>query len=170
MDDKIYNQIFLKPRFRLDYQMNSEALLEEIKKHLNDVSKYKMKVVDNHVVVDVPEKESHIWSPQLHLEIEKISETTSHIKGLFGPKPQVWTFFMFLHFLVGTAFVIFGIVAYSNWSLKQTSIFPIVMLVVLPIVWITLYLIGSLGKSTGKEQMNELKEYTKKLLKTIKES
>ncbi len=168
MDDKLYNQIFLKPRFQLDYDMNSEVLLQEIKKHLNDVSKYKMKVVDKHVVVDIPEKESHLWSPQLHIEIEEVSDSISHIKGLFGPKPQVWTFFMFLHFLVGTAFVIFGIIAYSNWSLGQTRLLPVVMLIVLPIVWIAFYLVGSLGKATGKKQMDELKEYTKQLLKTIK--
>ncbi|MFT7899392.1 GTP-binding protein [Tenacibaculum ascidiaceicola] len=168
MDDKLYNQIFLKPRFQLEYEINSQVLLEEIKKHLNDVSKYKMKVVDNHVVIDVPENESHLWSPQLHIEIEEVSETSSNIKGLFGPKPQVWTFFMFLHFLVGTAFVIFAIIAYSNWSLKKITMLPIVMLVVLPIAWVALYLVGSLGKSTGKKQMDELKEYTKQLLRTIK--
>ena len=41
MDDKLYNQIFLKPRFQLEFEMNSQVLLDEIKKHLNDVSKYK---------------------------------------------------------------------------------------------------------------------------------
>ncbi|WGH74252.1 GTP-binding protein [Tenacibaculum tangerinum] len=168
MDDKLYNQIFLKPRFQLEYDMNSQDLLEGIKKHVSDVSKYKMRVVDNHVVIDVPEKESHLWSPQLQIEIEEVSETKSNIKGLFGPKPQIWTFFMFLHFLVGTAFLIFAIVAYSNWSLKKTTMLPIVMLVVLPIVWVAMYLVGSLGKSTGKKQMDELKDYTKKLLKTVK--
>ena len=35
MDDKLYNQIFLKPRFQLEFEMNSQVLLEEIKKHLN---------------------------------------------------------------------------------------------------------------------------------------
>lgn len=98
MDDKLYNQIFLKPRFQLEYEMNSQVLLEEIKKHLNDVSKYKMKVVDNHVVIDVPEKESHLWSPQLHIEIEETSESTSHIKGLFGPNLKYGLFSCFYTF------------------------------------------------------------------------
>lgn len=76
---------------------------------------------------------------------------------------------MFLHFLVGTAFIIFGVMAYSNWSLKKITMLPIVMLVVLPIIWVLLYLVGSFGKSTGKKQMDELKDYTKQLLKTIRE-
>ncbi|WP_428742550.1 GTP-binding protein [Tenacibaculum sp.] len=168
MDDKLYNQIFLKPRFRLEYEMNSEVLLEEIKKRLSDVSKYKMKVVDNHVVLDVPEKESHLWSPQLHLEIEEISENLSLIKGLFGPKPQVWTFFIISHFIVITIFLTFVGIAYSNWALHKSMFFPVTMLIVIPIVWGLLYLVGRLGKATGKGQMDELKEYTKKMLQEIK--
>lgn len=167
MEDQLYNQIFLKPRFQIDFEMDAEVLLNEVKAHLLDISVYEMKVVDNHVVIDVPVNETHFWSPQLAIEIEKISANKSKIKGLFGPKPQVWTFFMFLHFVVATAFLIFGVIAYSNWSLKKVSILPVVMLVVLPIVWITLYFVGTIGKSTGQKQMDELKDFTKSFLQKI---
>ncbi|CAM1334720.1 GTP-binding protein [Tenacibaculum aestuariivivum] len=167
MDDQLYNQIFLKPRFQIDFELNSDVLLSEIKNHLSDELKYKMKIIDNHVVIDVPVCETHFWSPQLLLEVESLTDKTSKIKGLFGPKPQVWTFFMFLHFVVATAFLIFGVMAYSNWSLKRVAVLPIVMLVVLPILWIVLYFVGSMGKSVGKKQMDELKDFTKLLLMNI---
>mgnify|MGYP000217796770 CR=1 FL=1 len=67
---------------------------------------------------------------------------------------------MFLHFIVAFAFLIFGIIAYSNWSLKRIAILPIVMLVVLPIIWVALYFVGSLGKVAGKKQMDKLKKFT----------
>ncbi|WP_299160241.1 GTP-binding protein [uncultured Tenacibaculum sp.] len=168
MDDQLYNKVFLKPRFQIDFEMDSKSLLDEMKKHLSDVSDYRMKLVDNHLVIDVPDKETHFWSPQLHIEIEDVTDLTSKVKGLFGPKPQVWTLFMFLHFFIATAFLIFGIIAYSNWSLNKSSILPIVMLIVLPIVWVLLYFVGSIGKATGKKQMDELKDFTKKLLKEVK--
>ncbi|SEE21863.1 hypothetical protein SAMN04487765_1798 [Tenacibaculum sp. MAR_2010_89] len=168
MDNTLYNQIFLKPRFQIDFEMKADLLLEKIKTNIDENQKFKMKVVDNHIIVDVPEKENHYWSPQLQIEIEELTEYTSKIKGLFGPKPQVWTLFMFIHFGVATAFLIFAVVAYSNWSLKKSGFFPIVMLVVLPLLWIVLYAIGSIGKSTGKKQMDELKEFTKQILKNIK--
>lgn len=168
MDDKLYNQIFLKPRFHIDFEMNVDVLMQKIYTELKEESKYKTKLVDNHLIIDVPEKENHFWSPQLHLEVEEVSDKVSKIKGLFGPKPQVWTFFMFLHFGVATAFLVFAIMAYSSWSLQKSMFLPITMLVVLPIVWVTLYLVGSLGKATGKTQMNELKSCTKKALKKIK--
>ncbi|MCD8451725.1 GTP-binding protein [Tenacibaculum dicentrarchi] len=126
-----------------------------------------MRIIDQHVIIDIPLKEAHFWSPQLQLEVEELTSTTSKIKGLFGPKPQVWTFFMFLHFMVAFLFLIFGIIAYSNWSLKRIAVLPIVMLVVLPIIWVALYFVGRLGKATGKKQMDKLKKFTKVLLKKI---
>lgn len=170
MDDQLYNQIFLKPRFQIDFEMNADLLVSKIEKKLKLEDKYRTKVVDNHLVIDVAEKDEHFWSPQLYVEIEHVTEETSKLKGLFGPKPNVWTLFMFIHFGVATAFIIFAIVAYSNWSLKKEGVLPIVMLVVLPILWVTLYFLGRLGKSTGQKQMDELKDFTKLLLKKIKNS
>ncbi|OSY86937.1 hypothetical protein WH52_14235 [Tenacibaculum holothuriorum] len=168
MDDQLYNQIFFKPRFQIDFGMNADVLLSKISKEITEEDKYKIKLVDNHIVIDVPEKDNHYWSPQLQLEVESLTEETSKIKGLFGPKPQVWSLFMFIHFGVATAFLVFVILAYINVTLDREGIFPIVMLVALPIVWVALYLLGRMGKSTGQPQMDELKNFTKDLLKKIK--
>lgn len=168
MDDKIYNQIFLKPRFQIDFKMNAEALISKVQEQLKEERKYRTKVIDNHLVIDVAEKEEHFWSPQLHVEVEGMEENRSKLKGLFGPKPQVWSLFMFIHFGVATAFLIFGVIAYSNWSLEKDIFFPVVMLIVLPIIWVTLYFLGRLGKSTGQKQMDELKEFTLTLLKNVR--
>lgn len=170
MDDQLYNQIFLKPRFQIDFNMNADILISKISEEIAAEEKYKTKLVDHHLVIDIPEKDNHFWSPQLHLEIEELTNETSKIKGLFGPKPQVWTLFMFVHFGVAVTFFVFAVIAYSNFSLDRVSALPIVMLVVLPIVWITLYLLGRLGKSTGEPQMKELKNFTKSLLKKVKNS
>ncbi len=151
----------------MDFDMNANSLLEKLKKYIDTEQRYKMKVVDQHIVIDIPEKESHYWSPQLQIEVEALTENSSKLKGLFGPKPQVWTLFMFIHFAVATAFVVFAIMAYSNWSLNKSYFFPLVMLIALPILWILLYFIGSVGKSTGEKQMNELKSFMKKVLREL---
>lgn len=167
MDDKIYNQIFLKPRFQIDFKMNATVLVSKVEELLKEEKNYRTKIVDNHLVIDVSEKDEHFWSPQLHVEVEPMEEDASKLKGLFGPKPGVWSLFMFIHFGVATAFIIFGIIAYSNWSLDKDVFFSIVMLIVLPIVWVTLYFLGRLGKSTGQKQMDELKAFTLQLLKKV---
>ena len=168
MDDKLYNQIFLKPRFELDFDMDAYDLLTKLKQGITNDSDYKVKIVDHHVIIDIPTKDNHLWSPQLQLELVEKENDTTKIKGLFGPKPQLWTFFMFIHFAVATLFLVFAVIAYSNWSLQKDMFFSVAMLIVLPVIWIFLYLIGWVGKSTGQGQMDELKNFTKKLLKEVK--
>ena len=150
-------EIFLRPRFSLDVEENEIILLERIQNEFKKTAKeYKIKVVDSHIFIDVPEKDAHFWSPQLHIEVVEKTTSSSVVKGLFGPKPQVWTLFMFLHFIVGGAFITFLAMLYIRYSLDESLVFPIVMTIALPIVWTLLYVLGRLGKDTGKKQMKGL--------------
>jgi len=151
------NKVLLKPRFKIAMNENEEEILNKFKENLNDSNcKYCSSITDNHVVIDVPENEDHFWSPQLHVEIEKDENKKTVVRGVLGPKPQVWTFFMFLHFAVALAFIVFFVIFYSNWSLKQDYTFAMIMCIILPIVWIALYFFGQLGKKFGYDQMLEL--------------
>lgn len=163
--EKRNSEIFLRPRFSIDLNEDSELLLERITDYLeSDKCLYKNKIVDGHVFIDIPESKSHFWSPQLHFEVVKLDENSSTIKGLFGPKPQVWTLFMFVHFLVATMFLGFCVMAYVRHRLDESIFFPIAMLVVLPLVWILLYFLGKIGKDTGKNQMKELHDFLIKII------
>ena len=163
-----YNsEIFLRPRFQLDFSLPKQKVLtifhENLKANKGD---FPHKIVDDHIFIDIPEKENHFWSPQLHLEILE-NEKGSQLKGLFGPKPQVWTLFMFVHFVVGTSFLGCLAWAYSNFSLDKDIAIPIVFLIALPLVWVILYLIGRLGRDTGKKQMKKLQDFTLQTLNSI---
>ena len=160
VQEKRNSEIFLRPRFSIDLQENSEELQKRIEDYLSsEACKFKSKVSEDHFFIDVPDKKSHFWSPQLHFEIEKIDEKSSTIKGLFGPKPQVWTLFMFVHFVVATMFLGFGVMAYVRHRLDESLFFPVAMLIALPLIWVLLYVLGSLGKETGKNQMKELHDF-----------
>jgi Na+/melibiose symporter-like transporter len=110
-------------------------------------------------VIDVPKDEDHFWSPQLHIEVESNEENKTIVKGLFGPKPQVWTFFMFIHFAVAIAFIVFFVVAYTRWNLKQDYTFALIMCIAMPVLWIILYILGQLGKKKGYKQMVQLETF-----------
>ena len=158
--EKRNSEISLRPRFSIDIQENSENLLKRITNYLkSDECIYKNRVVDGHVFIDIPEKKSHFWSPQLHFEVLEVDKNSSTLKGLFGPKPQVWTLFMFVHFVVATMFLGFGVMTYVRYRLDENLIFPIAMLVALPLIWVLLYFLGKIGKGTGKKQMKELHDF-----------
>jgi len=158
--EKRNSEVFLRPRFSIDLKENYKMILnrfsDEFKK---DDFLFRGNIVDGHVFISVSKKEEHFWSPQLHLEIIKNTENTSTLKGLFGPKPQVWTLFMFIHFVIGITFLGFCVMLYSKISLNETIFFPLLMLVVLPLVWILLYFLGKIGKDTGKNQMKKLHDF-----------
>lgn len=161
------SDIFLRPRFSIDCNKPVNDILQAFHMFLDsDNCLYKSKISNDHIFIDIPDDDSHFWSPQLHIQIVQ-EDSVTKIKGLFGPKPQVWTLFMFIHFLVATTFIGFAIMLYVKIRLNETVFFPAVMLVSLPIIWFVLYFLGRIGKETGSKQMNDLKHFMQRILQTI---
>ncbi|TYQ00155.1 hypothetical protein C7447_101764 [Tenacibaculum adriaticum] len=161
------SEIFLRPRFSIMCERKATEVMHTLLSNLKENKKdFKTRISDNHIFIDIPEKETHFWSPQLHFEVVE-DEGKTKIKGLFGPKPQVWTLFMFVHFFVATAFIGFTIMFYVKNKFGESVVFPLVMLVVLPIIWFLLYFLGQFGKQTGKNQMDDLKNFMKDILENI---
>lgn len=159
------NQIFLRPRFSIDIKKSKEEIVKIFEKQkVSQPKQFVIKILDEHIFLDILNKDNHFWSPHLHLELVDLETNSTKIKGLFGPKPQVWTFFMFLHFVVATLFIGCGIWAYVGASLEETPIFPIIMLIILPMVWILLYLLGRMGRDFGKSQIKKMQIFLIEIL------
>jgi len=159
------NTIVLRPRFKITLQYNNETVLKAF-----DISKVSQKEfivnrIDDHVFIKFPKQKQHFWSPQLHLEINEVDEKSSLLHGLYGPNPTVWTFFMFLHFMVAGLFIAFSIWAYTNWALKASYALQVSLMLFMVIVWFALYFAGSIGKASSKKEMLELQEFMNKVLK-----
>lgn len=165
MTAKTNSNIHLRPRFKMEFKESDAVLISKFKNKLNKGDcKYCVKVVDGHVVIDIPKEENYFWSPQLNIEIEKVEDGKTIVKGLFGPKPTVWTLFMFFHFAVAVAFIGFSVMAYVQWSLKTDNSFALIMVLGLPAVWILMYFLGRIGKSKGNQQMDDLYQFMMKTL------
>jgi ABC-type multidrug transport system fused ATPase/permease subunit len=160
------NRILLKPRFKLRYSDPKEEIIEQFKINLSDDKcRFPSKIVDHHIVIDVPDGEEHFWSPQLHVEVEKEDDVTI-VKGILGPKPKIWTLFIFFHFAVAVTFFVFFVIFYSRWSLDQDYTMSMIMCILMPVLWVALYFAGQLGKKFGYEQMQQLHAF---LIAALKE-
>tara|TARA_R110002049_G_scaffold116826_1_gene269618 strand:- start:7845 stop:8345 length:501 start_codon:yes stop_codon:yes gene_type:complete len=159
------NDIVLRPRFKMELSINNETILKAFESEKKTQSDFIISRIDDHVFIKFPKEKQHFWSPQLHLEINKVDEKSSLLHGLFGPNPTVWTMFMFLHFMVAGLFIAFGIWAYTNWSLKTTYAIQLSLMVFMVIIWIALYFAGSIGKNSSKKEMYELHDFMNKTLK-----
>lgn len=165
METEKNSNIHLRPRFKMDFDESQQEIISKFKHNLKDGDcKYCSTIVDGHIIIDVPVEENHFWSPQLNIEVEKNDNNETVVKGLFGPKPQVWTMFMFFHFAVAVGFIGFSVMAYVQWSLKTDYSFALIMVIGLPILWFIMYFLGRIGKKTGHKQMDELYKFMMKTL------
>ena len=158
MNDKkmstLPNEIVLRPRFQKELKYPKEKALNAFE--TATTTSFIIKRIDDHVFIKFNKEQINFWSPQLHLEINDTNENHSRLYGLFGPNPTLWTFFMFLHFGVATIFVIFGIWAYSNWSIQEPFALQMAIMICMVVVWFALYAFGRFGKTQGKDQMKAL--------------
>ena len=84
------------------------------------------------------------------------SETT--VRGLYGPKPSVWTMFIFLYSIIGFSTLIVSMVGLTRYSLdKPSEILWLVPVGLLLIVGI--YFASAAGKKIGKEQLQILHHF-----------
>ena len=159
------NEVRLLMRFYKDVDQKMAEVLLKFKNFTDyDRSHFNMKLCDDHIWIYIIGSKKEYWSPHLHLEFEAKGEHKTHIRGLSGPDQTLWTLFMFLHFLVAGIFIIFGMIAYSNYTLKQAITFDIIVMSLMVIVWILLYVIACQIRSNGNGQMHELEKLFSKIM------
>lgn len=159
------NDIILRPRFKLEISKSNETILELFQAAKKTQTDFIISRIDDHVFIKFPQHKQHFWSPQLHLEINEVDSNSCLLHGLFGPKPTVWTFFMFLHFMVAGLFIAFGIWAYTNFALKTSFAMQLSLMLFMVIIWFALYFAGSIGKTSSKNEMAALYDFMNSVLK-----
>lgn len=128
-------------------------------------------IVDNHIILDITGEAVHYWSPQLNFRVEPDDENDAHciVAGLIGPRPTVWTLFMFGYFSVGIlGFFIssYGIAKYmTNDYTFAIWAFPIAILIML-----TAYQAGKYGEKLGADQIELLKQFIRDAINIPAES
>jgi hypothetical protein len=157
-------EIVLRPRFKFELKVSGEVALNAFEKVKHNLDEIVVTQVEHHVFLKIPKHKQHFWSPQLDLEITEFEEGKTVLNGLFGPKPAVWTLFMFLHFAVASLFIAFAIWAYTNATLKTPYLLQIALMILLVLSWFVLYAAGRIGKAAGKKEMEKLYRFMKKTL------
>jgi hypothetical protein len=148
----------------MEIPRHHESILSDFEHAKTTQNKFVITRVDDHVFIKFPRDKQTFWTPQLHLEINKIDDNSSRLHGLFGPNPTVWTLFMFLHFMVALIFIAFAIWTYTNWSLKENYTVQAGVTLLMVLLWITLYFAGSIGKASSTTDMRLLNNFMNGIL------
>ena len=163
--NKTESKLHIRPRFQLEVPLDPAIIKDQIKLALDsNESTCKGNIVDNHVILRIPVSQQHYWSPQLTLTVDTL-DGGSQIRGLYGPKPGVWTMFVFFYSAIGFLTLmglIFGLSqmmlnmdAYGLWSFPVGSF-----------LLFGLFIISKIGQGLGHDQMHQLKDFLDNTLKT----
>ena len=105
--------------------------------------------------LQIPDEDQHYWSPEFHVTVEKIKGNGSLVRGVIGPKPKVWTMFMFFYSAVIVLLFLGISMSVSQWVLGMDAPF----LWSIPAcagLWITLLIAAKFGQFKGHKQMERL--------------
>ncbi|MCB0642240.1 MAG: hypothetical protein KDC44_11395 [Phaeodactylibacter sp.] len=142
----------VRPRFQIEVPFAIEEVVDRLKSALDqEDAPCKGRIYPGYATMRPPFKDQHYWSPQLTLSMEETEEGTL-LRGLYGPRSEVWTMFVFFYGIIAFAIMIIGIIGFSNMSLGESGAI-LWLLPVLVLLFLTLYLVAYFGKKMGNDQI-----------------
>ena len=159
------NSIALRPTFSEDAPQSMQQILEKaatIKQEVKD--DFIIKISDHHLFIFITHAHRKYYSPHLHVELTENDDKTTNVRGLYGPDQTVWTFFMFLHFIIAGVFLVFAMMAYSHYTLKQSTTFDFAVIATMVIFWFALYFQARINRTKCQPQMRKLDALIEKII------
>ncbi|HFC00501.1 MAG TPA: hypothetical protein ENJ53_06820 [Phaeodactylibacter sp.] len=154
----------VRPRFKIKTTYTKEEIVEKMDTALNkeDAPCKGWVNIAGYGKLYMPQEEQHYWSPELSFSFSEMDEEKGcTLSGLYGPRPAVWTMFVFFYFAIGFAAVAISIIGLSNLSLnKSGSVLWLVPILIL--TFLTLYLVAYMGQRLGHQQMVTLHQFLEK--------
>lgn len=157
----------LKLRYKFEKVVSKplEAILASCEKLKAKVEPdYRIKISEQYIRFSIGMLRREKFSPNLKITVEKMEDGNTFVKGIYGPDPVLWNFFIFLHVVVGSVFLIFIAIVYSKWSLNQPFKFDLIIMLSMTLLWFLLYFLARLNRSKGIPQMQELEKLLNKVI------
>lgn len=148
----------VRPRIRLESELSPEEITNTIRTNLREgFCPCNGQVTANYATIYPPLDEQHYWSPQLTITLEE-NEDKTLIRGLYGPRPSVWTMFVFFYSIIGFAIIIVSMIGLSYWTLGMpTGILWFVPALIL--LFLSLYLVAYFGQRFGHKQLKRIHRF-----------
>jgi hypothetical protein len=155
----------LRPKFDITVDKSTEEIIQAAKTRLKlPEAPCTGIAMQDHITLRILRHERHYWSPQLSiLLISDDDSSQTAIKAVYGPMPNVWTFFTLSYLAISVLAVFISIIGFSQLSLGLES----QILWVLPVLAffaMFLYLLGQFGQKLGAEQMFTLHHFFEEVI------
>lgn len=146
----------MRPTFTLELPLPADEAILRIHEELDTPElRESTMIAGRHTEFLVDESERKVWSPRLTVRIDD-APGGSTLRGRFSPRPDVWTGFMFVYFLVVFVIVFGATLGYVQQASDQTAwgywTVPIGLLIIAGI-----HVASYVGQRLGADQMRELR-------------
>lgn len=160
MKESTLDKIHSRPRFKMATRLSQKELIELLKTALEHHSEqFSGNVNPEIATIKVNSETSTYWQPQLSLRLEQENGVTI-IRGMFGPSPSIWTFFMFMYF----GSITLTMVCATLWLIEKqigSNYFPwaIYITIIGILLLLITYTASHIGKIKAKSEMKQLREF-----------
>lgn len=148
----------LRPRFEATVPRPPSEVTAQLREALAQPdAPCRGRVFGDHAVLYVLHADERIWSPFLSLDMAWDPNGT-HLRGLFGPKPSVWSLFVASYALCCFGGFIAAGFAYAQWTLGQPTWALGGLVLALGGALLT-WLLARYGQRRGRQQMRLLRSF-----------
>ena len=138
----------IRPRFQVLTQVPAQEIADRLKAGLqSEDSPCIGEAHARYANLEIPLQDQHYWSPQLAITMEETEEGTV-VRGLYGPRPSVWTMFVFFYAAIGFAVMVISAIAMVMFMMGKSVPF-LWSVPVLILIFFSLYHVAYIGKKKG---------------------
>lgn len=166
MTEETLNDIRTRPRFRFYTTISPEEFSTRLKERVAAYEEVSGRVGREVATIHVKTEHRLFWKPQLSLRFEVCEEHhRTEVRGVFGPSPEVWTFYVFMYAAFGLAALVnitFYYVGQMTSSGEYRWALPVAGFLV--VMFVLTYLTSVVGKFFSKEEMGQLRQFAENTL------
>lgn len=141
----------VRPRYKRITTLPQCQVIDQILEGLIEKKEVAGSTLDNHAYLHIPTENQNYWSPEFHITVEKLDNKKTLVRGVLGPKPKVWTMFMFMYSGVIVLFFLGLAMGVSQWMLGMDA--PLLWSIpACVLLWVLIVVAAKFGQFKGREQ------------------
>lgn len=146
----------LQPSFTIDVPVDSDELLRRVKRLFAEPSfRGIAKTASMCIDYTIELADQRFWSPHLSVQVSS-TQTGSLLHCRFAPRPEVWTMFMAIYFVMLILMFAASIYAYVQWWMGDAP-WALLMMPIGVVVIATLHVASQIGQGLSGDQMELLR-------------
>jgi hypothetical protein len=147
----------MRPTFTVELPVGADEAIEQICQSLQANSSGGRSIFSGrNAELFVADQDRRIWSPRLSIQVED-SQGGCILHGRFAPRPEIWTFLMFLYFLTVTI-VFFGVMLGCAQLMIGEAVWGLWAAAAGVLIIVGLHAASLIGQRLGNDQMEQLRK------------